>query len=284
VLIGARLRGRRCAVLGSPVGHSLSPALHRAAYRELGLDWRYDAVEVTADGLAGFLAGLGRQWRGVSLTMPLKRAVMGLLDDASPLALTADAANTVLIDDHGRRSGHNTDVAGIELALREHGVDHVRTATVLGGGATATSAVLALHRLGCSQVTLLVREPARAREVLEASARVPTGPTVRVAPLAAVGPGHEPPGCDVVVSTVPASAQEPLVDPLVTAAEVVFDVLYDPWPTPLVSAASAAGRTVLGGLDLLLHQAARQVELMTGCPQAPLEAMRAAGTAALRQP
>jgi shikimate dehydrogenase len=273
---------RRCAVLGSPIGHSLSPVLHRAAYRELGLGWEYDALEVSSDALAGFLAGLDASWRGLSLTMPLKRTVMPLLDEASDTALTANAANTVLLGDGGRRRGHNTDVPGIERALRERGADDVTTATVVGGGATATSAVLALARMGCRDVGLLVREPARAREVVEAAGRLPDGPTLQVHRLGR--PHALPEPVDVVVSTIPADAQGPLVEAMVAHAPVVFDVIYDPWPTPLARAATAAGSTVVAGLDLLVHQATRQVELMTGCDHAPLAAMRAAGEAALRRP
>jgi len=277
VLTGAA-PGRRCAVLGSPVGHSLSPVLHRAAYRELGLDWRYDAVEVTADGLPGFLGSLGPEWRGLSLTMPLKRAVMPPLAPVSDTARVAGAANTVLVGDDGELSGHNTDVPGMVRALGERGVRHASAATVVGGGATATSAVLALARLGCGDITLRVREPARARPTLEAAARVDPRPEVRVARL------DDPAGderVDVVVCTIPASAQAPYAGWLAGSAGVVFDVVYDPWPTPLARAARAAGRTLVGGLDLLVHQATRQVALMTGCAEAPLAAMRAAGEAAL---
>jgi shikimate dehydrogenase len=271
---------RRCAVLGSPVSHSLSPVLHRTAYRELGLDWAYDAIEVGRDDLPGFLLSRDASWRGLSLTMPLKRTVMPLLDEASETALASAAANTVLLGTGGRRSGHNTDVPGAELALRERGVERVESATVVGGGATATSAVLALARLGCRELTLLVREPTRAREVVEAAGRLPLPPAVRVLrldQLSTLAPA------DVVVSTIPAGAQTALAGVLVAKSPVVFDVIYDPWPTPLARAATDAERTVVGGLDMLVHQASRQVELMTGCERAPVEAMRAAGEAALRR-
>jgi shikimate dehydrogenase len=270
--------GRRCAVLGSPIAHSLSPVLHRAAYRELALDWRYEAIEVAADGLGGFLAGLDASWRGLSLTMPLKRTVLPLLDDASPTVVRAGAANTVLLGDDGRRLGHNTDVPGMVRALAERGVRRVERALVVGGGATATSAALALTELGCGDVTLLVREPRRARAAVEAATSAAT------APLVAVDRLDEPlalEDVDVVVSTIPAAAQRPLADALSARAPVVFDVIYDPWPTPLARAAADAGRVLVGGLDLLVHQATLQVELMTGCERAPLAAMRAAGEAAL---
>jgi shikimate dehydrogenase len=268
--------GVRCAVLGSPVAHSLSPVLHRAAYAELGLDWRYEAIEVTEADLPGFLDGLDATWRGLSLTMPLKRTVVPLLHEVSERAAVAQAANTVVIED-GRRQGHNTDVPGIVAALAERGVGEVESALVLGGGATAASAALALCDLGVAGVTLAVRDAGRARETLDAVARHPGPAPVEVVALA------DPPGgrrWDVLVSTIPASAQQPHLTDLTSRADVVFDVLYEPWPTPLAQAARRAGRVLLGGLDLLVHQAVLQVELMTGRP-GPLGAMRAAGEAAL---
>src|SRR4051794_31368341 len=127
----------RCAVLGSPIGHSLSPLLHRTAYDVLGLaGWTYDAVEVDEAGLGDFLVGLDDTWRGLSLTMPLKRTVLPLLDSVSPVAEAAGAVNTVLIGDAGR-IGDNTDVPGAVAALRERYTGPVSTAVVVGAGATA---------------------------------------------------------------------------------------------------------------------------------------------------
>lgn len=260
---------RRCAVLGSPIGHSLSPALHRAAYAELGLDWEYDAIEVDEDGLSAFLDGLDASWAGLSLTMPLKRAVMPLLDEVSDRAVQAGAANTVVLDG-ARRVGHNTDVPGAVAAITGRYDGPLGSATVLGGGATATSVLLALADLGCRSATLLVRDPSRAGETLEAVARHPRAPRVDVRPLDEPGePG------DVLVSTIPAAAQTPALVALAERAGVVFEVVYDPWPTPLAATARRHGRPLVSGVDLLVHQAAFQVELMTGLP-APLAAMRAA--------
>ncbi len=270
-----------CAVLGSPIRHSLSPVLHRAAYAELGLDWSYDAVEVDEAGLPGFVSGLDATWRGLSLTMPLKRTVLPLLDEVADSARMAGAANTVVIDD-GRRLGDNTDIPGIVAALAEGGVDGVRSALVLGGGATAASAALALCDLGARAVTLAVRDAGRAAETLEAVARHPRPVPVDVVPLDGVGDaaGGGPAAWDLAVSTIPAAAQTPELVGLVDAVAVVFEVLYEPWPTPLARAAADAGRVLVGGLDLLVHQAVLQVELMTGRP-GPLAAMRAAGQQAL---
>jgi shikimate dehydrogenase len=265
---------RRCAVLGSPIAHSLSPVLHRAAYAELGLDWRYDAVEVTEDGLATFLDGLGAQWRGLSLTMPLKRAVVPLLDDASELVALSGVANTVLLDD-GRRTGHNTDVPGAVAALTERQAGPWRSAVVLGGGATAASVLLALAELGCEHATVVVRDPARAGETLAAAARHPRAPHVDVRTF-----GEDLDDADVLVSTIPAGAHDDWVLSLVLQAGVVFDVVYDPWPTPLADGAGAGEVPVVSGLDLLVHQAALQVHLMTGrAPSVPV--LREAGERAL---
>jgi shikimate dehydrogenase len=265
----------RCAVLGSPIAHSLSPTLHRAAYAELGLDWTYDAVEVDELGLPAFLDGLDASWRGLSLTMPLKRAVLPLLDDLDNWAEVSGAANTVVLD--GERHGYNTDVPGAVAALHEQGVERVGSAVVLGGGATAASVLLALGELGCREARLLVRDPDRAADTLAAVERNGHGPAVEVGLLS------EPvPDSDVLVSTIPAAAQTEALIAAAGRAGVVFEVLYDPWPTPLAAAAADAGRTVVNGLDLLVHQAALQVRLMTG-HEAPLAAMRAAGERALAE-
>lgn len=269
---------RRCAVLGRPIAHSLSPVLHRAAYDGLGLDWRYDAVDVGEDELAAFLAGLGPEWRGLSLTMPLKRAVVPLLDEADELVGLSGVANTVVLEDDGRRRGANTDVPGAVAAVEERTDGPFGSAVVLGGGATATSVLLALTRLGCTRATLLVREPARAAATVDAVRRARRAPALDVAALGT------PVRADVVISTVPASAQQPAVVDILEAP-VVFDVVYDPWPTPLAEAARRRGSTVVSGLDLLVHQAVLQVAMMTGVPVAdvPLARMRAAGEETLRR-
>ncbi|HET6165545.1 MAG TPA: shikimate dehydrogenase [Marmoricola sp.] len=264
----------RCAVLGSPIAHSLSPVLHRAAYAELGLDWTYDAIEVDESGLAGFLAGLGDGWRGLSLTMPLKRVVVPLLQDLDPWAAASGAANTVVLED-GRRHGHNTDVPGAVNALTERVAGPLASAVVLGGGATAASVLLALSEVGCSKARLLVRNPARAVDTLAALDRHGRGPQISVGRL-----GESLGVADVLVSTIPVEAQGPDLVAVAAGAAVVFDVLYDPWPTPLADAAAAHGRTVISGLDLLVHQAALQVRLMTGS-DVPVAVLRSAGERAL---
>jgi len=259
---------RRAAVLGRPIGHSLSPVLHSAAYRALGLaGWRYEAVDCGEAELAGLVAGLGPEWVGLSLTMPLKRAVLAVADEVSPLATAVGAANTLLLPGAGgRRRADNTDVAGLAAALREAGVDRPDRALLLGAGGTAQAALAALRELGATAPTVLVRDTGRTAELRAAAERLGVTPAVRA------GLGDLPPA-DVVISTLPAGAADELrVAPGDTA---VLDVVYAPWPTPFAARAAAGGARVVSGLAMLLHQAAAQVELMTGRP-APLDAMRAA--------
>lgn len=265
----------RCAVLGDPVAHSLSPVLHAAAYDLLGLPWVYDAVRVPEGGLAAFLEGLAPgEWRGLSVTAPLKREALALATVVSQRARLVGAANTLVPVDGGW-SADNTDLPGAVAAVRAAYAGPVSAGTVLGAGATAASTGLALVELGARTVTLLARSPDRAAETAAAIAAHPAAPSVAVRPLSA------PPAGEVLVSTIPASAQSPdLVARCADEMPVVFEVLYDPWPTPLARAAEAAGRTVVGGLDLLVHQAVLQVEAFTGRP-APVEAMYSAGRAAL---
>ncbi|HEY3528363.1 MAG TPA: shikimate dehydrogenase [Nocardioides sp.] len=267
----------RCAILGDPVEHSLSPVLHRAAYAELGLGWTYDSVRVAAGGLAAYLDGLGPEWRGLSLTMPLKREVVALLTARDPWTEMSGAANTLLLDPDGGRHGLNTDVPGAEAALGRATGGTLRSALVLGGGATAASVLLALAERGLERATLAVREETRAADTVTAVARHPRPPHVEVTSLAELGRS----AADIVVSTIPAAAQTEDVLTAVREVPVVFDVRYDPWPTPLAAAAAAEGRTVVGGLDLLLWQAVDQVRAMTGRFDVPVDAMRRAGEQAL---
>jgi shikimate dehydrogenase len=272
----------RCAVLGDPIEHSLSPVLHRAAYAALGLEWTYDAVRVAAGDLAAYVAGLDTEWRGLSLTMPLKREVTPLLTSRDPWTEMSGAANTVLLDEDGGRHGLNTDVPGAEAALAQATQDHLRAAVVVGGGATATSVLLALAERGLERATLVVRDPARAADTVTAVSRHPRPPELTVMPME----GLEGVTADVVVSTVPAGAQtDALLDAVLGGADapVVFDVVYDPWPTPLAARALANGWTVVRGLDLLVWQAVDQVRAMTGRFDVPVDAMRAAGESALAE-
>ena len=192
--------------------------------------------------------------------MPLKQAVLPLLDSVSDLARDVAAANTVLLRD-ARRHGENTDVHGIVAALADSGVSSVESAVVLGGGATARSAVAALASLGCTTPVLVVRS--QPTETLQACERLGVTPSV-VRDL-------DVRGCDLLVSTLPAGAADRFA-PYVADVPALLDVVYDPWPTAL---ATACGGVVVSGASMLLHQAAEQVRLMTGRTP-PVEAMRVA--------
>jgi shikimate 5-dehydrogenase len=270
----------RAAVLGSPVAHSLSPALHRAAYRALGLTgWTYDAIECDEAGLPALLDGCGPDWAGLSLTMPLKRAVLPLLDATEPLAADVGGANTVIFA-AGARHGHNTDVPGMIAALTTAGISGSGPVLILGGGATACSALAAAAGLGAGEVTAAVRDPARAAGLLAAAGRL--GVTVRLADFCGAGPGGS---WHLLISTVPANAADTYAERISRGDVVpaaVLDVVYHPWPTKLAAAAEQTGAAVISGFELLLHQAARQVELMTA-RTAPVAAMRRGGQAELRR-
>ena len=284
----------KAAVLGSPIAHSLSPVLHRAGYQALGLDsWAHQAIECDEAGLPALIAGCGPDWAGLSLTMPLKRAVLLLLDEAGPLVAEVGAANTVIFD-AGRRVGHNTDVPGMIAALAEslppaadRGPDSLASlarggdpaALILGAGATACSALAAVRGLGLTQATVAVRDPGSAATLQAAAGRL--GVDVRLVSFA--DPGVTAPG--LLIATTPAGAADiysQRIEAGVLTPRCVLDVVYHPWPTRLAAAARQAGVAVAGGFELLLHQATGQVKLMTG-QDAPAAAMRAAGLAALAQ-
>ena len=233
--------------------------MHRAAYGHLGLDWTYDAFEVAESELAAFMANCDESWRGLSLTMPLKRQVIALADEVTDVARILGVANTVEFRD-GQIIVSNTDCAGALSALAERGVRKTKTARILGGGATAASIAYALAANGVEHLEFVVRDPGRAEEAVAAARAAGADVVVRQIdkPLIDV--------VDLLVSTVPENVVLQNAHDLVDSAHAVFDVIYDPWPTPLAKAAKEAGVPLVSGLDLLAHQATFQVELMTGRP------------------
>jgi shikimate dehydrogenase len=266
----------KAAVLGKPIAHSLSPVLHRAAYDALGLtDWVYDLVECDERGLAAYVESRGPEWAGLSLTMPLKRTVLPLLDHVDHLAAATGGANTVVFRPEGR-NGYNTDVRGIVDALTEAGAGAPGSVTILGAGATACSALAAVGELGLPGADVIARDASRAAGLLATAARL--GLRARLRPWDELKNGDAPVP-DLLISTVPAGAADEYAERLLLshqAPRAVLDVVYHPWPTALALAAEANGSVVASGYAMLLHQAAAQVELMTGKP-APLAAMRQAG-------
>ncbi|MDJ0336950.1 shikimate dehydrogenase [Cryobacterium sp. PH31-O1] len=263
------LTSNRLAVLGSPIKHSRSPMLHRAAYRQLGLDWTYEAVEVKCGSLAMFLSTLGPEWRGLSLTMPLKQEVLPFIDDCDRVAQLTGAVNTVLlrrVNGRGTLSGYNTDVAGLVRALAEGGVTRAAHVTLLGAGATAASALMAAAELGTEFVTVLVRDPQKALPLVELGRSL--GVVVELEDFS----GATRVDSDVVISTLPGGTMLPAPLPLALRERaVLFDVAYSPWPSGVATSWQEAGGTVLNGLGMLLHQALIQVRVfVTADPFEPL--------------
>jgi shikimate dehydrogenase len=286
----------RAAVLGAPISHSLSPALHNAAYRAAGLDdWEYTSFEVQAPQLAGFLSEHSK-FRGFSLTMPLKEECLRVADSVTALAARAGAGNTLSKTDDGWLAD-NTDIGGFVDALVAAGIGlvacesaspspapepgpqntnppntHPTSAAILGAGGTARAAVLALLELGVGEMTIYTRSRNKGEAFADWAASV--GANAKAGDLAVWNRSDEP----LVISTLPPGV-ELAVD--MGKRGLVFDVVYAGWPTALGAAAQNAGIKVLSGLDLLVRQAARQFQIFTGVA-ADVEAMYKAGREGMR--
>lgn len=261
----------RCAVVGHPVAHSLSPAIHCAAYQLLDLDWSYRVIDVEPGGLRAFIASLDDSWRGLSVTMPHKVDLVELGETDATVDLLG-AANTWVRRD-GRTIVRNTDVTGAEVALRARGVTEVEKVAMLGAGATARSVVAAVIGMGAGEVVVMSRSRERSTEILKLADDL--GAHVAWLPF-----DSEPPRCDLMVSTVPARSLMTRAKDLTARADAVFDVVYDLWPTPVAVAGKVTGVTVIDGLDLLAGQAVDQVQLMTG-HRVPMDVLRSTAQNAL---
>jgi shikimate-5-dehydrogenase len=266
------LTHRRAGVLGRPIGHSLSPVIHNAGYAAACLDgWSYDAHECAEADLAAFVASLDGSWAGLSLTMPLKEIALDVADEVAPVCSAIGAANTLLRLPDGTWRAENTDAPGMVDALLAAGVSTVERVSILGAGGTARAALAAARDLGANAVTVVARRPEAIEELDPVAADL--GLDLIGTDWAAAADAGD---ADVVVSTVPRGVADPLGATMRwRASGVLFDAVYDPWPTPLASSATAAGMHVVSGLDLLLTQAVRQFELFTGV-SAPVGAMREA--------
>ncbi|MGO4586489.1 shikimate dehydrogenase [Arthrobacter sp. 2RAF6] len=266
---------RRAAVLGHPISHSKSPALHRAAYAKLGLDIEYSAIDVTVERLPAFMAGLeaGDDWCGLSVTMPLKTAMVDEVDEVRGAGASLGVINTVAFEDTGhgvRRVGHNTDVAGIVEAVRNAGVTERPNSAILGGGGTSAAAIAALRELGSEHVDVFVRDAGRAAEAKAAAAAV--GLSIHLRPLAEAAEGMA--GADLVISTLPPRAADSIAAQLEQLPDggklpdgvwgVLLDVAYDPWPSRIAEAWHSRGGVVVPGLEMLLYQAVEQIRLFSG--------------------
>jgi shikimate dehydrogenase len=264
------MSSRRAGVLGKPIGHSLSPVIHSAGYQAAHLSgWTYSAQECDEAGLAAHVGSLGSDWAGLSLTMPLKEVALDVADEVSPTAAAIGAANTLVRLHDGTWRAENTDAPGMVDALVQAGVSAADSVCILGAGGTARAALAAARDLGASAVTVYARRPAAIEALDEVAAEL--GITL----IGAAWPDAVHAGsATVVISTVPRGIADPLASAIQwQPGSVLFDAVYDPWPTPLAAAATAAGCQIVSGLDLLLAQAVRQFELFTGV-EAPVGAMR----------
>lgn len=260
---------RKAAVLGHPIDHSKSPPLHTAAYAYLQQNIDYSRHNVTVEELLEFVTGIREQdahmvdWLGFSVTMPLKGAMVPLMDELSERVQRLGFLNTVVFDGDGRATGHNTDVDGIVEALRFAGDDATAvggTMGILGGGGTAAAAILAAHLMQMDGVSLLVRTPEKAADHLELARGYGLTATVgRLDEFSAEAPGHRalvstlpPRAADEVAATIEAGPLPPLLD-----------AAYDPWPSRLAIHWNDRGGQVVSGLEMLLYQAIEQVKLFT---------------------
>lgn len=263
---------RVAAVIGSPVRHSLSPAIHNAAFAACGLDWVYVAFDVATGGAADALAAMRTfDLGGLSVTMPHKEAIAGAVDRLAPSAERLASVNCVVPTADGL-VGHSTDGDGFVDDLRAGGVDPaVGPAVVLGAGGAARAIALALVASGAPEVTIVNRTAASAeRAAAMSGARVGTVDDVRAASLVvnatSVGMGG--------------TGEHPVDPSLLGAGQVVVDCVYHPVRTAWLEAAAARGATTRDGVGMLVHQAARAFTLWTGF-EAPVEAMQTAARARL---
>lgn len=261
---------RRAAVLGHPISHSKSPALHSAAYAKLGVDIEYSAIDVTVELLPSFMDSIRGDdvWCGLSVTMPLKSAMVKEVDEVRGAGAHLGVINTVVFEhDAGqvRRVGYNTDVAGIVEAVRYAGVVATPHAAILGGGGTSAAAVAAVQELGARHVDVFVRDAGRAGDAQAAAAAV--GISLAIRPLTEAATAVA--GTDLVISTLPPRAADSLAEELAalpaTGAGVLLDVAYDPWPSRLAEVWHGHGGAVVPGLEMLMYQAAEQIRRFSGC-------------------
>jgi len=246
----------RFGVIGSPIGHSRSPALHRAAISALGIDATYDRTDVTAGELTAFVTALDTFWEGLSLTMPLKQAIRTQLVSECPVSILTGAVNTIVRGTEGW-IGYNTDTWGATTAIRQQFGTEFRRATLLGGGATAASLVVTLHDLGVDALDIVVRDVSRTDSIRELARRL--GMDARVLNF-----GQSTRPAELIVSTLPAGSALTSEDLEAFDAEFLLDVVYDPWPSVLSTEWDARGLSSMNGLPMLLWQAVRQARVFYG--------------------
>lgn len=257
----------KAGLAGYPIEHSLSVAIHGAAYRDLGVDIDYQLYPTTLDQLDDLLASLDESWAGLSITMPLKQAIIDKLDFVDGLAKTVGAVNTVCYQPTGGQLvGFNTDVYGIAQAVRESGEISTPSAIILGSRATASSSLAAIVELGIKEhITLAARNHGGPGSAVAAATRMDLSPSLVKLTDNIVG---ALPGTGLLISTLPTGVADTLANQIDEALPdlsrlTVLDVNYHPWPSRLVAAAEARGARIVPGWSMLLHQAVSQVRLFS---------------------
>lgn len=238
----------KLAVLGSPISHSMSPTIHQAAYAELGLDWTYERFECTENELEPFLQTRTPEWIGFSCTMPLKEAAHRLSSRHDPVALESGVVNT-LVREGESWFGANTDVGGLQMALEERALN-LSQVVILGAGATAVSAILAARAGGAETIEVRARRPEAAQHLADQYG-------------VAWGKLGESDGVNptTVISTLPGEAGHSLDLPESYPQAALFDVAYNPWPSPLTTYWAERGGEAYPGIDMLIFQAVLQIRL-----------------------
>jgi shikimate dehydrogenase len=250
------------AVVGHPITHSKSPALHNAAYGVLGLNWSYRAIDVEPEAFPAFLAGVGAELRGISVTMPHKTAALEASTSLDLLAKCTRSVNTLYFPSPGEILGFNTDVAGIVHAFHDSGVSQARHVVIVGGGATASSAVAAAAELGAEHVSVLARTPTKAFSLEQVGQECGVNVTVHhVDDMPALSPA------DLVISTLPGTVAMSLASLPRTKRATLLDVAYSPWPSARSAEWNVSGGEAVSGLRMLAHQALIQVRIfVSGSP------------------
>ncbi|MFM6980781.1 MAG: shikimate dehydrogenase [Micrococcales bacterium] len=261
---------RQLAVLGSPIEHSKSPAIHSAAYRVLGLDWQYSKFEVREGGLSNFVDSLDPSWLGLSLTMPLKEEAARLAVSLDDFAAQTQTVNTFVRREQGW-AGFNTDVFGIIQAIRQANITGIKTVLVIGSGATATSTMVAISKLAPSALVLVHARNETTRDKLVSFAAA-----LGLEAKATKNLKRASSKVDLTISTLPAGSLDDLAAKLSASRffkprGAVFDVAYKPWPSPFAAVWIKNGKPAVSGLEMLIWQAVAQIRIFTsGSAEQPL--------------
>ena len=251
---------KKFAVLGSPISHSKSPLIHKAAYRVLGEDWEYSRIEVAKGGLKRFIENDGLGFAGFSLTMPLKEEAFVFSDVTDEISYSTKASNTLLrVNDQW--CAFNTDVFGITQAISQAGTAPIKVSLIIGSGATATSAMAAIANLAPGSSVLVSARNKTTRLLL-----MEFGRSLGLKVSSARGLASAIKKAQVTISTLPGGAMDVAAKKLAASrffkpSGVLLDVAYHPWPSQLANAWQMKNQKVVSGLEMLIWQAVAQIRI-----------------------